>query len=99
MKVTLTESGGWANISTGCTVDTVDLPPAAAYAVESALDEEKVFADHPSAPDARDARIVVIEVENEDGVRRASFSEASPPPGLRVVLRILRPYCTIMPAS
>jgi hypothetical protein len=99
MKVSLTETGGWANIAMHCAIDTSSLPPATARVLEDALGREELFAPHPAAPDARDARTVTIEVESESGVRLTSFSEAATPAAALVILEILRPLCTIRPAA
>lgn len=97
MKVYLTETGGWTNVRTGCTVDTATLPDPVAAALLQALAQPHLFIEHVQAPDARDARTVSIEIECGDRWKRTSFSEAAPPADARVVLEILRPYCKPMP--
>jgi hypothetical protein len=99
MKVTLTESGGWANVRKSCTVETGTLPQETAHVLEQALCSNELFADHDGAPDARDARIVVIEVHCGGDSRRTAFSEAATPVSARRVLEILRPLCQIVPAG
>jgi hypothetical protein len=93
MKVSLTETGGWANIKMGCTVDTASLPTTVARALKHALADSCLFREPEHNPRARDARIVVIEVVDRGRHKIASFSEASPPQGAGPVLEILRPYC------
>lgn len=99
MKVTLTESGGYANIRKSCTVDTQQLPKAKAGQLERALRNGHIFGIAKEPMLARDARTIVIEVISGGTHKRAAFSEAAPPDGARVVIDILRPYCHIVPAS
>ncbi|MES2442811.1 MAG: protealysin inhibitor emfourin [Pseudomonadota bacterium] len=97
MKVTLTESGGWANITKRCVVDIANLPGEAAARLRTAFQTRALFADHPPARDARDARMIVLEMCDAGEVRRTSFSEAATPASARPVLEILRPLCKVVP--
>lgn len=99
MKITLTETGGWTNISKRCVIDTLELPRETARVLEAALEQDALFAEHPAAPHARDARTVVIEVEGHNGPRRVTFSEAATPAGARIVLQILRPLSKVVAAG
>ena len=99
MKVTLTETGGWTNIRTGCTVETDSLPSDEARLLEAALQQADLFAVHGNAPNARDARCVTIEFVHGGRHERTSFSEAAAPAGARVLLDILRPRSRPIPAS
>lgn len=92
MRVTLTESGGWTNVRRRCSVDTRTLPADVAGTLERCV--LVVLASEPAqAPHARDAVTLVLEVEADEGSRRASFSEAAAPAEIRPVLEILRPLC------
>ena len=97
MKVNLIESGGWTNIRSGCSIDTVSLPEAVADELVRAISNMHLFVDHAEPAFVRHARTVCIEVHCGDKWKRASFSEAAPPVEARPVLDILRPFCRPMP--
>lgn len=93
MKVTLTETGGWANIKRSCTIDTASLPRAVAIKLEedcrSVLAAPTMFAD----PNVRDGRTLTLLVDADGTRHSASFQEPGAPPALRPVLEVMRPLC------
>lgn len=92
MRITMTETGGWANVDRRCTVDTAALPRGTAMRLETCV-RTLMTAEPRDASRARDAAVLMIEVVDGDVSSRASFSEARPPLEAREVLEILRPHC------
>lgn len=99
MKVTMTETGGWANVRRSCTVDTCQLSAELARPLETALHNPELFQNWPAPFAARDAKQVTIIVYIDGSEQRASFSEAAPPPQARPLLEMLRPYCKPVPST
>jgi hypothetical protein len=97
MKIHLVETGGWANIRSGCTVDTAMLPDTVAEALLHALVDSRLFLAHDTPADVRDARTIEIIVDCGETSRHTSFSEAAAPDAALPLLEILRPLCRPMP--
>lgn len=96
MRITLTETGGWANIGRTCTLDTARMPKSEARSLEAAV-QELARAPAAQGSQARDARTVTIRVVSGDHQETLSFSEAEMPPQAAPVLKILRPLCVPIP--
>lgn len=96
MKITVTESGGWANIGRTCTLDTAGLPKGDARSLEAAI-SKLVSLPAVNAPHARDARTITIMILADNCERTLSFSEAQAPPAADIVLKIVRPFCAPVP--
>jgi hypothetical protein len=99
MKVTFTETGGWANVTRSCTVDTISLPRTTAFVLEAACRKALSLAAIAVHPNVRDARTLTLVVVANGERRSASFSEAEAPPELQPVIEILRPLCRPVPAK
>ena len=74
MKVTMTLTGGWANIRTRCSVDTTHLPEAKAVLLEEAA-QSLIMLDLGIDPGpARDVRVYVVEICTLETCRTARFT-------------------------
>lgn len=93
MKVIIILSGGFANLTRRCELDTRDLPAPAAARVEAALRLWLAAEVEMTAPQARDARTYRFEFDLDDAHHCVAFSEAAKPDEARPVLEILRPVC------
>lgn len=97
MKVTLTETGGWANARRSCTVDTANLPRPVAVRLEDGCRLALAAKGRAIDPAVRDGRTLTIIVDAGGDQWTASFSEPGTPLELRPVLEILRPLCRLQP--
>jgi hypothetical protein len=95
MKITLTQTGGWANVQLGCTLDTAELSPEQAREVEALLSPPSLAilrslgsAAGSEAPDDLQYR---LEAKTEGETKVACYSDAGKPDSLRRLLEAMRP--------
>ena len=95
MKITLTQTGGWANAQFGCTLDTAELSPDQAREVEALLSPPSLAilrslgsATCFKAPDSLQYR---LEAATEGETKVACYDDADKPDSLRRLLEVMRP--------
>ena len=95
MRITVTQNGGWANITLGCTIETTDFPPEQARDIEALLSPPPltILRSFGSArtPDLADGLQYRLEAETENGTRIVCYEDAAKPDSLRRLLEALRP--------
>jgi len=96
MKVTLTQSGGWAGMMMRCSVDSARLPPDAARRLESGLDALK-HAVRPDVDHVRDGTLLEFDIEDGAEQQHICINEGAPSAALSAVLEILRPLLEPIP--
>lgn len=97
MKVRLTQSGGYAGLRMGCTVDTGELPSSQARIVEEAVESGDLFRQSGQPHQGADALQYVIEIETTGGLRKAAFDDIAKSESALRVVEVLRPFCRPVP--
>ena len=98
MKVTFQQSGGFAGLIRGCTLDTDSLPPGDAEALESLVERSgarKLQSAHESA--ARDLGQYEIEIDAGPQQCRLCFDELNVPETVTPLLNFLKARARPMP--
>ena len=101
MRITLTQTGGWANVQLGCTLDTAELSPEQAREVEALLSPPSLAILRSVGPaigsEPQDGLQYCLEAETEHGMEVACYGDAGKPDSLRRLLEALRPHFRPIP--
>jgi hypothetical protein len=98
MKISLTQSGGWANVRFGCSLETGDLPSEDARVVEEIIRGGGLVESRASPSSGADLLRYELTVETPDGKKTMTFDDRSKSHDARKVLELLRPSFRPLPA-
>jgi len=98
MRVTLTQTGGWANVSMRASLDSETLTPSESRLVHELLQAPPVglLRSAARAPLA-DGMQYVLEVDTNAGTRVLRFNDADKPVGVQKLLELMRPLFRPVP--
>lgn len=99
MRITLTQSGGWANVSMRASVDSDALEPSDARLVLALIDQPPLglLRSVRPPPAMADALQYVLEVDTSAGPRVLRFTDSDKPPGAQRLLEMMRPLFRPVP--
>ena len=100
MKVSYEESGGFANLTRGCVLDTDQLPPAEAAQLESLVETGQVPQSLAArSPRARDAMQYDLTIERAGKSHTISVDDLTLPPKLRPLVQFLQKHAKRLPTG
>lgn len=95
MRVILTQSGGWANVQLGCTLETEELPPEQAREVEDLFRPPPRSILRSIAVPVRSAEAdglqYKLEAHTPTGAAIVHYNDVDKPESLRRLLELVRP--------
>lgn len=98
MRITLTQSGGWANVSMRASLDSDTLSPSDARLVLALAEPAPLgLLRSAGSPPMRDALQYVLEIDTDAGPRVLRFTDADKPAGAQRLLEMMRPLFRPVP--
>ncbi|MDJ0599394.1 MAG: hypothetical protein QNJ37_11200 [Crocosphaera sp.] len=100
MKITFRQSGGFAGLIRGCTIDTANLSESEAAQLESLIKQSNILeATSQLTSQARDLGQYQVIVETEKGTVQVSFDDMTVPETAQTLLQYLQELSKPQPLS